>query len=81
MIRHVFFEGGPSGVGFPPSVCAIVVSVVEASFGGLLMASACSACLRHASLTPTGIAAIAMPAVTMRTDVEQGPTIGGDAEL
>jgi hypothetical protein len=81
MMRHAFLTGGPGGLGLPAAISAIMISVVEASFRRLLMASARSAELPLARLLPTRIAAIAMSAVTVGADVEHFPALGGNAEF
>ncbi len=55
--------------------------MVESAFKAALMPAAGFASLRRTSPEATGVAAIAMPPVTVGTDEEHGAAIGSHAEL
>ncbi len=81
MIRHEIFLCGWSGHRLAQPVSALTISMVESAFKAALMPTAGFASLRRTSPEATGMAAIAMPSVTMRADEEPGVTIGSRAEL
>ncbi len=81
MIRHEIFLCGSSGRRLAQPVRALAISMVEPAFNAALMPAAGFASLRRTSLEATGMAAIAMPPVTMRADEEPGAAIWSRAEL
>jgi hypothetical protein len=81
MIRHEIFLCGSPGRRLAQSVSALTISMVESAFKAALMSAASFASLRRTSPEATGMAAIAMPPVTMRAEEEHGAAIGSRAEL
>jgi hypothetical protein len=81
MIRHAIFSRGSSDRSLAQSVSALTISMIEPAFAAALMPTACLASLCDTSSEATGMAAIAMPPVTMGTDEEHGAAIRRRAEL
>jgi hypothetical protein len=81
MIRHaIFFRGSPDFC-LAQSVGALAIPMIEPAFEAALMPAAGLASLCDTRSEATGMAAIAMPPVTMGTDKEHGAAIGCHAEL
>lgn len=65
MIRHANFSRGSPGFGLAQAVSALTISMIEPAFKAALMPAASLAPLCETSLEATGMAAVAMPPVTM----------------
>jgi hypothetical protein len=81
MIRHGKFYGRSPGRRLAQSVSALAISMIEPALNAALMPAAGRAPLCSTNPEATGVAAIAMPPVTMGTDEEPGAAIGRRAEL
>jgi hypothetical protein len=81
MIRHGNFHGCSPGRRLAQPVSALTIPMIEPALDAALMPAAGLAPLCGTSPEPTGMAAIAMPPVTMGTDKEPGAAIGRRAEL
>jgi hypothetical protein len=81
MIRHGNFHGCAPGRRLAQPVSALTISMIKPALNAALMPAAGLALLCGTSLEATGMAAIAMPPVTMGTDEEPGAAIGRRAEL
>jgi hypothetical protein len=81
MIRHGKFHGCSPGRGLTQPVSALTIPMIEPALNAALMPAAGLALLRGTSPEATGMAAIAMPPVTMGTDEEPGAAIRRRAEL
>jgi hypothetical protein len=81
VIRHGIFLGGSLGRRLAKPVSALTISVIEPAFKAALMPAASLAPLCGTSPEATGMAAVAMPPVTVGTDEEHGAAIRSRAEL
>ena len=81
MIRHGIFLSCSPGSGQAKSVSALTISMIELAFKAALMPAASLAPLCDTSAEATGMAAVAMPPVTVGTDEEHSAAIGRRTEL
>jgi hypothetical protein len=81
MIRHGIFLSCSPGRCQAKSVSALTVSMIELAFKAALMPAASLAPLCDTGAEATGVAAVAMPPVTMGTDEEHSAAVGRRTEL
>jgi hypothetical protein len=75
MIRHAFFGAAHEWrAGFAPPISGLAITVIEAAFFGLLMATISLAALDAAGELATGVAAVDLPLITMWADEEKSAT-------